>query len=110
MHAPLVRRMRHVSLIEGVSFLVLLGIAMPLKYLADQPMAVKIVGWIHGVLFVVLIVLVAQVRSHLKWPLKRSVMVTAAALLPFGPFVIDPKLAALPNPGGSVPSPLEGEG
>lgn len=92
MHAPLVRRMRHVSLIEGVSFLLLLGIAMPLKYLAGQPLAVKIVGWAHGVLFVLLIVLVAQVRSHLRWPLKRSVLVTVAALLPFGPFLLDGRM------------------
>ena len=51
-------RLRFVGLLEGVSLLVLLGIAMPLKYLANQPDAVKLVGWAHGVLFVLFVVLV----------------------------------------------------
>lgn len=46
-----IRILRIVALIEGVSFLVLLGIGMPLKYLADIPAAVRITGWAHGVLF-----------------------------------------------------------
>ena len=49
--------LRKAGIAEGISFLVLLGIAMPLKYLFDQPMAVTIVGWAHGVLFVVFIFL-----------------------------------------------------
>ena len=47
------RHLRLVALLEGSSFLVLLFIAMPLKYLADQPLAVRIVGSIHGLLFVI---------------------------------------------------------
>ena len=50
-------RFRLVAIMEGVSFLVLLGIAMPLKYFADMPLAVKYIGWLHGLLFVLYMVL-----------------------------------------------------
>ena len=46
---------RKVALLEGISLIVLMGIAMPLKYVWDQPEAVRIVGWIHGILFIVYI-------------------------------------------------------
>ena len=85
-------RLRTIALIEATSFLVLLGIAMPLKYLAGMPLAVKIVGWIHGVLFIAFcIALLQAMRAH-SWPLSRSVTIFIAALLPFGPFVIDRSL------------------
>lgn len=87
-----VHLLRIVTLIEGVSFLVLLGIAMPLKYMADLPMAVKICGWIHGLLFVALCFLLFKVTLEERWPLSRSAMVFIAALLPFGPFVIDKRM------------------
>ena len=51
---------------EGVSFLVLLLVAMPLKYLANMPMAVTIVGGLHGILFVAFLVLANEVRSDYK--------------------------------------------
>ena len=67
---------------------------MPLKYLADLPMAVKVVGWAHGVLFVALCVVLFQVWRDRNWLWKRAAMVFVAALLPFGPFVIDERLKA----------------
>lgn len=89
-----IARLRVICLTEGLSFLVLLGIAMPLKYLADMPMAVKIVGWAHGVLFVALCwALVTTMRSE-DWPLAKSAKVLLAALVPFGPFLIDGSLKA----------------
>jgi len=87
-----VHLLRIVALIEGVSFLVLLGVAMPLKYAAGLPQAVKIFGWAHGVLFVALCLLLLKVTLEERWPLTRSAMVFIAALLPFGPFVIDKRL------------------
>ena len=45
-------RLRAVGMVEAVSFLLLLGVAMPLKYFAGMPLAVKIAGWIHGLLFI----------------------------------------------------------
>ena len=86
--------LRRIALVEGVSFLVLLGIAMPLKYFADMPAAVKYVGWAHGILFVALCLSLLQVLMSTQWPLKRAVLVFVAALLPFGPFVLDRRMAA----------------
>lgn len=90
-----VHTLRVVALTEGVSFLILLGLAMPLKYLAGMPQAVKIFGWAHGVLFVALCFLLLKVTIEYRWPLMRSAMVFIAALLPFGPFVIDRRLKHL---------------
>lgn len=87
-----VHTLRLLALTEGVSFLVLLGIAMPLKYLASMPMAVKVAGWIHGILFVALCYVLLRVTVEKAWPLTRAGLVFLAALLPFGPFVIDRRL------------------
>jgi integral membrane protein len=77
---------------EAASFVLLLGVAMPLKYAAGRPGAVRVMGWIHGLLFVVFCL--ALLRAHLRgnWPLGRSAMIFVAALLPFGPWVIDRKV------------------
>ena len=84
-------RLRAIGLAEAVSFLLLLGIAMPLKYFADLPRAVTIAGWLHGTLFMAFISLM-QTREAMKWDTRRTGMVLLAALLPFGPFVIDSSL------------------
>ncbi len=86
--------LRKVALTEAVSFLVLLGIAMPLKYAAHLPIAVKIVGWIHGVLFVVFCFALWRAWIGARWPLSRAVTLFVAALLPFGPFFIDRRMRA----------------
>jgi len=83
---------RLIGLVEGVSFLLLLGVAMPLKYLADIPMAVKIAGWAHGVLFVALMVAVQRASEASNWGHKRPALIMLAAFLPFGPFLIDGSL------------------
>jgi len=84
-----VGRFRIVSLIEGISFLVLLAIAMPLKYWADIPQAVAIVGAIHGVLFALyLITLVNAWISH-RWSFMRIIVAFIVAFIPFGTFVHD---------------------
>jgi integral membrane protein len=87
-----VSRLRRIALMEGISFLVLLGIAMPLKYLAGLPLAVKIVGWVHGILFMILVVALVQTMRAARWPLRRGAVVFVAALLPFGPFVLDRRM------------------
>ena len=90
--------LRTVGKIEGISFLLLMGIAMPLKYAAGMPLAVTIVGWIHGILF--LWFCYVLVRALLETPLtfKWSAIAFVAALLPFGPFVIDKKLERFQAP------------
>jgi integral membrane protein len=87
-----VGRLRAVGIIEGVSFLVLLGIAMPLKYFADLPEAVRIVGWVHGILFIGFFIALILARDAMQWSLGWTGLVLVAALLPFGPFVIDGRL------------------
>jgi integral membrane protein len=84
-----IRLLRRSGIAEGISFLVLLGIAMPLKYLADMPIAVKVVGWIHGVLFMVFIYAVIKVYRTLKWDPERIGRALIASVLPFGTFVAD---------------------
>ena len=87
-----IRRLRHIGLIEGVSFLLLLFIAMPLKYFAGMPLAVKIFGWAHGVLFVVFIAALIPARKAAGWGIGYTAVVFLAALLPFGPFLMDGRL------------------
>jgi integral membrane protein len=85
-------RLRLVGMMEGASFLVLLGIAMPLKYLAGYPQAVSVVGMIHGVLFVLYVAAVLGVSVSMRWPLRRVFAALVASVLPFGPFVFDAHL------------------
>jgi integral membrane protein len=87
-----VGRLRLVGFCEGVSFLVLLGVAMPLKYLANLPQAVLVVGWVHGLLFMLFVAAVANVAAADRWPRGRVLLALAAAVLPFGPFVLDARL------------------
>jgi integral membrane protein len=80
---------RKIALAEGVSFLVLLLIAMPLKYLADWPIGVTVIGGIHGLLFVAFIVMAWEVKREFKkdwaWLFKSFL----ASILPFGTFWMD---------------------
>jgi integral membrane protein len=87
-----VGRLRLVGILEGISFLVLLGIAMPLKYLAGQPGAVKVVGWAHGALFVLYVGAALQATLAHGWSVGRLLGLLAASVLPFGPFVVDRRL------------------
>jgi len=85
-------RLRAIGFIEGVSFLLLLGVAMPLKYFAGMPQAVTAAGWLHGILFISFCIALTQAHQDANWTPWRSGTVLIAALLPFGPFVIDKKL------------------
>jgi integral membrane protein len=84
--------LRRLALTEGVSFLLLLFIAMPLKYLAGMPVAVKIFGWIHGLLFVSFCFALLRTMLITDWTFKRAAKVFIASLLPFGPFVLDRRM------------------
>jgi integral membrane protein len=88
----LLRRLRLALLLEGVSFLVLLFIAMPLKYLADAPLAVRIVGSVHGFLFLVLLYLLFRTHVERAWPVRRTMSAFVSSLMPFGTFVFDRSL------------------
>jgi integral membrane protein len=85
-------RLRLASLLDGISYLILLGIAMPLKYIAGEPLAVRVVGMAHGILFLALCgcllwALVAR-RLSFRW----CVIVFVCPLVPLAPFFLDRKL------------------
>ena len=80
---------RKVAFAEGVSFLVLLLIAMPLKYFANLPMAVTVVGGLHGLLFVGFIVLAYMVKEEYKKDFKWMLKAGLASIIPFGTFFMD---------------------
>jgi integral membrane protein len=86
-------RLRLLGMCEGASFLLLMGVAMPLKYLASLPEPVRWTGWIHGLLFIVyaLAILIALLERRISFGW--SVLAFIASLVPFGPFLIDRKLA-----------------
>lgn len=89
---PAIDRLRRIGKLEGISYLLLLLVAMPLKYLAGLPVAVKITGSVHGGLFLWFCLVLFQAwRAGLSW--KWSALAFLASLLPFGPFVIDRRLA-----------------
>jgi integral membrane protein len=85
-------RLRLIAIMEGCSFLILLGIAMPLKYWGGIPSAVKIVGWAHGILFLTFCAALVFALQTTRLPLWKGGLVFVAALLPFGPFLADHKL------------------
>src|SRR4051812_5270525 len=84
--------LRRLTLIEGISFLLLLGVAMPLKYYAGMPAAVKVFGWAHGVLFLAFCGTLLLTMLNTGWSLARAATVFVASLLPFGPFVLDRRM------------------
>jgi integral membrane protein len=86
------KRFRWISLIEGTSFLLLLFIAMPLKYTLDMPEPVTYLGWAHGGLFLLYIYLVFPTARSLKWGFSRTLFALMASVLPFGPFIFDRNL------------------
>lgn len=77
------------AILEGISYLLLLFVAMPLKYMYDMPFAVRIVGSAHGLLFVVFMVLLAIVYLRDTMTFKQCVTGFVASLVPFGAFVFD---------------------
>ena len=85
-------RLRIVAFVEGCSYLLLLGVAMPLKYLAGFPVAVRIVGSIHGALFVLFCAALVQAMVAARWSMVRGGVVFASSIVPFGTFAIDGRL------------------
>jgi len=81
-----------VGFLEGLSYLLLLFIAMPLKYFADMPMSVRYVGMVHGVLFVAFVVFLFQGTVQYKWSIKKFALGFILSLLPFGTFYLEKTL------------------
>ncbi|GAA5125681.1 DUF3817 domain-containing protein [Luteolibacter yonseiensis] len=93
-----VGRVRGVGMLEGISFLLLMGVAMPLKYFAGMPEAVKWTGWAHGLLFVLYCLTIFQALLGGQLSFGKSVMAFVASLIPFGPFLVDRQLAKEDRP------------
>jgi integral membrane protein len=82
-------RLRVIGLLEGISYLVLLFIAVPLKRFAGHPEAVQLIGPIHGLLFLLYVMTVIQAKTEFQWPLGRTLLALAASVIPGGTFWAD---------------------
>lgn len=87
--SPLLHRLRVVALVEAVSYVLLVGIAMPLKHVFDLPLAVRVLGMAHGVLFLLLAWLLVRARFETDWPVRRLGLIFVASLVPVWPFFLD---------------------
>lgn len=83
---------RRIAFAEGVSYILLLFIAMPLKYFFDQPAVVKYAGWAHGILFIAYAGWLVACWQKYKWSFGRTAFFFIASLLPFVPFVVERRL------------------
>ena len=84
-----IKTLRVVGFLEGISFFLLLFIAMPLKYILGNAILVKYVGMGHGVLFIAFLAVLFIVCEKQKWSIKVFIYGLIASILPFGPFVFD---------------------
>ena len=89
-----VKKFSLINTIEGWSYLILLFIAMPMKYMFGMPMAVKIAGMAHGVLFIIFCLLLVQAWQDTKWEFKENIIFFVASLIPFGTFFTKKKINA----------------
>lgn len=80
-----------IAFLEGVSLLLLLFIAMPMKYFLNKPELVSSVGMAHGVLFIAYIVLATVLMMDKKWGLKVYALICLASIIPFGTFIVENK-------------------
>jgi integral membrane protein len=87
-----IRVFRMIALTEGISFLALLCIAMPMKYFMGMPEVVRVVGSIHGGLFLLYVGLLAAIHFRQRWSIMFSVYAFVASIIPFGTFVLDKHL------------------
>lgn len=82
---------RIVGFLEGISYILLMGVGMPLKYFSDDPSWIKALGMPHGLLFVAYIILAYLIKEEQKWSFKDFGVVCLASVIPFGTFYIDRK-------------------
>jgi integral membrane protein len=86
------QQLRVIGFLEGLSFVVLLFVAMPLKYMAGLPTAVRITGSLHGILFLAFVMALFRAHGEYAWPVRRAALGFLASLVPFGTFVFDRSL------------------
>ena len=89
------KRFRLIAFLEGISFIILLFIAMPIKYILGEPLIVKYVGMGHGVLFLLFLLLLLVTAREYKWKISFISMAFLASLVPFGTFYLEKKLKVI---------------
>ncbi|MCP4976327.1 MAG: DUF3817 domain-containing protein [Maribacter sp.] len=87
----MLKTFRYTAIIEGISYLMLFAISMPLKYLTELGQPNKYIGYAHGFLFILYLILAVVLTLERKWGTKRFVILFVASLLPFGTFYLDTK-------------------
>jgi len=86
-----IQTFRIIALLEGLSYILLLGIATPVKYFLNDPQYVKMLGMPHGILFMAYLALALLLRREFVWPGKDFGLILLASVIPFGTFYIDRK-------------------
>ena len=87
----MIKTFRVIAFLEGVSYILLLFIATPIKYIGEDPSYVKMLGMPHGLLFIAYIILAMVIRAEQKWDNKKTFIVLIASIIPFGTFYVDKK-------------------
>jgi integral membrane protein len=83
------------AFVEGLSFLIILFVTMPLKYMADMPEPNRLIGMIHGILFIAYVAMVILLKKDANWSMKTTFWALLASIVPFGTFVADHKIFKL---------------
>lgn len=89
------KKFRLIAFMEGISYLLLLFIAMPVKYILEEPILVKYVGMGHGILFILFMYFLLVTTIEHKWKLPFIIMAFVASLVPFGTFYLEKKLKVI---------------
>ncbi len=89
---PNIKILSYLGILEGLSYLALLGICMPLKYIYDMPEPTSVTGMIHGLLFIAYCFWVFIAASELEWPNSRTFWALVASVVPFGTFVAESRI------------------
>ncbi|WP_297868223.1 DUF3817 domain-containing protein [uncultured Flavobacterium sp.] len=87
----MIKSFRSIALLEGISTLALYFFAMPMKYMANDPIYVKNIGMAHGILFMLYIAFAILLKKEQKWATKTFVIICLASIFPFGTFYIEKK-------------------
>jgi integral membrane protein len=90
-----IKRFRVISAIEGISFLLLVFIAMPIKYIGENPYPVKVFGMIHGVLFIIFMISLFDAKRKASFDTGFMFQLFVLSLIPFGAYFIEKRVKPL---------------
>lgn len=82
---------KYVALLEGISLLLLLFFAMPMKYFMEMPVFVQVIGMAHGILFLLYLMVAILIKSDRNWDTRTFLIICAASIVPFGTFYVEKK-------------------